>query len=551
MKHPASTNRLGQQTWRFGAVFILGLPLLLGWHPVPTLGSIAEVGAVFATAVVLVMAPLYVRLNWRAFLLGTGGVLLLLFLRAMLSPAIGQDVYTGLWVGPLVVIGVGLIICCAWPQTGDGWLRVVAASVLLAALVNALVGFFQYWRITALFEALGPYVVYWDRDDAVAHGNVAQRNILASLCLLGLAASIYLNPRQRLAIRLMELFLVYAMALTASRTPLLIVGVVAAVTIYRQRGWALLQAPLVTRFVVPVLLLQFLGPLFNDLVSLWLQRPPVESAASRLGSVGLGIRVIFYQLASEIGIQWWAWGGGWKSLPQAMVEHGFAHAVWGKDELPTHAHNLLLHLWAENGLPLALLASLYPLWLMARRGAETVHANYARLSIAVLWAHAMVEFPLWQPALFFLFVGLCRALELAHQAPANDPDRAGYRHLGLIFRSVAMLTALGSALTVWQLVVVAQLWTHIVERRIQVQISQVTMLRKNPVVEPYADWLELNLNTDTPARRVARLERLAHWIPDSMMLGLLADAYRRTGQQDQAHAIERRRAVVFGIGPDQ
>ena len=551
MKPTAQTTQTDFRLWnrirKLCVVFVLAFPLLLGWHPAPTLGSIAEVSAVLVVALCLTMVPVSARTDRWTFLLGTGGLLVLLFLRVLASPVTDQVAYAGLWIGPLVVVGVGLIVCWSWPQTGNVWLRVLAGVLLLVALVNALIGFLQYWRVAAFFDAFGPFLVYWDRDDGVAHGNVAQRNVLATLCLLGLTASIFLNPRQRTTVRLLELFLAYAMVLTASRTPLLIVCVLVAVAAYRLRSWTLLQSALVMRLVVPVLALQLLGPFLNDLVAMWIQRAPVESAASRLGSVGLGIRAVFYQLAAEIGSQWWVWGGGWKSLPAAMVERGFAHGVWGVDELPTHAHNLLLHLWAEIGLPLALLATLYPLWLMLRRGAETAEGNFARLSLAVMWTHSMVEFPLWQPALFFMFVGLCRALEVAHQTSAIRTVPAGMNRWGVVFRAATLSVTLGASLTAWQLVQVAQLWPQIIERRDSVQTGQLAALRENPVVEPYADWLELNLNADTPQRRVAHLERLAQWIPDSMMLGLLADAYRQAERPVEAQAIERRRAVVFGI----
>ena len=114
---------------------------------------------------------------------------------------------------------------------------------------------------------------------------------------------------------------------------------------------------------------------------------------------------------------------------------------------------------------------------------------------------------------------------------------------------MAIALAIGAAVTTMQFVVVAKKWQQLSGVRTQVVAARLTQLRMNPVIEPYADWLELNMNTDTPAQRVVRLERLARWLPDAMMLGLLADAYRSVGRIIDAQRIDSQRLVVFGVKP--
>ena len=537
---------LAERLLVIGAVLLLAVPLSLGWHPVPTLGSLAEAVAVFCIAALLAIAPVPAAWDLRRLWLGTGGLLGLLLLRCLMQPLADDSAYAGFWIGPLAVLATAFLVCCYWDHRTEQWLRVVAAAVLLAALLNAIIGFLQYWRVAPVLDFLGPYLAYWDRTDTDAHGNVAQRNVLASLCLLGVAANFYLFPQRTARAIATESFLAYVVALTASRTPLLILLTVLLVVLFRDRHWRALGKPALLWFVAPVLIAQLLAPLVNRLLFWMLDLAPVESSVERLSAHGLGIRPIFYQLAAEIGMHAGAWGLGWKSLPTAMVAQGYRQQLWGLDELPTNAHNVLLQLWVENGLLLALLVSLYPIWLLLRNGFAGPREDYARLSLAVLVVHSWLEFPLWQPALLFLFVALMCTLEHSGQATKPKPSSLIPR---VLLRGTAITVAMAAALTVLQFVVVAKSWQQLPDGGAQGVAAQLTQLRMNPVIEPYADWLELNLNVDTPAQRVVRLERLARWLPDAMMLGLLADAYRSVGRIMDAQRIDTQRLVVFGVKP--
>ncbi len=526
------------------------MPLSLGWHPVPTLGSLAEAVAVFCVAALLTLSSAPAAWDLRRLSWGTGGLLGLLLLRALAQALFGDGAYAGFWLGPLVVLATAFLLCVYWQQRSADWLRVVALAVLLAAIINAVLGFLQYWRVAAILDFLGPYLVYWDRADGVAHGNVAQRNVLASLCLLGIAASVYLFPQRNASAIAIEGLLAYVVALSASRTPLLILVALLLLTLVRDRHWRALAQPLVGWFVVPVLLAQLLAPIVNQSLFSLLDLAPVESSIERLSAHGLGMRPVYYRLAAEIGLQAGAWGLGWKSLPGAMLEQGYRQQLWGLNELPTHAHNIFLQLWVENGLLLALLASLYPIWLLFRKGFSGPSEDYARLSLLVLIVHSWLEYPLWQPALLFLFVALMCTLE--YQGPTSaQTTRPPALLPRLLLRSLALALALGAALTAWQLVAVAASWQQRLAGRTELAASGLALLRMNPVIEPYADWLALNLNTDTPAQRVVRLERLAQWLPDAMMLGLLADAYRSVGRNSEAELIEKQRLIVFGVRPGQ
>ena len=533
-----------------GAVLLLALPLAWGWHPTPTLGTLAEALAVFCVAALVAMSPSLATMDWRRLGLGSAGLLGLLVLRCLLQALWGDSAYAGFWLGPLAVLATAFLVSVYWQQSAANWLKVVAAAVLLAATINAVVGLLQYWRLAVILDFLGPYLVYWDRTDSVAHGNVAQRNVLASLCLLGLAASVYLFPQRRAPAIALEGLLAYVVALSASRTPLLIVLAVVLLTLFRGRHWRALAQPAVRWFVVPVLLAQLIAPFVNQALLTLLDLTLVESTLARMSAQGLGIRPIFYQLAAQIGWQSGVWGLGWKALPVAMVDQGYRQHLWGSDELPTHAHNVLLHLWVENGPLIALLASLYPIWLLFRRGVSSPRQDFARLSLLVLIVHSWLEYPLWHPALLFLFVVLMGTLESRDPAPdqvARPSASLSRFRGGFVLRLLAIAVTIGAGVTVLQFVSVAAIWKQLPTRPAQLADANLDSLRLNPVIEPYADWLALNMNTDTAAQRVLRLERLAQWLPDSMMLELLADAYRAVGRFTDAQKIDSQRRVVFGV----
>ena len=109
----------------------MATPLIWGWHPTPTLGSLAEALAVLSVAALLALAP-PPAVDRRRLWLGSGGVLGLLLLRCLMQPLFGESVYAGFWLGPFAVLAGALLVCCYWDGRTEHWLRVVAAGRLLA-----------------------------------------------------------------------------------------------------------------------------------------------------------------------------------------------------------------------------------------------------------------------------------------------------------------------------------------------------------------------------------------------------------------------------------
>jgi hypothetical protein len=282
-----------------GAILLLALPLSLGWHPTPTLGSLAEVFAVACALTLLALVPAPANIDLRRLLIGTGGILLLLLGRCLLQPVLSDSAYAGFWVGPGAALAAAFLVAIYWQQDRQDWLRNIAIAVLVAALFNALVGFLQFWRIAPVFDLLGPHLLYWDRGDSIPHGNIAQRNLLATLCLLGIAASLYLHPQRPARAIALEAFLAYMVATTASRTPLAILLAIFLMALVRTRGWRGLTGTPVGWFLATVAIAQVLVPFLNNLQIEMLGLVQPESAIERLSPSGLGTRPIYYRQPSS------------------------------------------------------------------------------------------------------------------------------------------------------------------------------------------------------------------------------------------------------------
>lgn len=539
--HRVLLTRANRVMW----VVLLALPLSLGWHPVPTLGTIAEALAVAVVACAVASLGLQHKVDLRTVVPGSCGVLALLVLTCLLQPLRQDAGYAAFWVGPVVVLATALGLALVWRPHRLDLVGIVAWAVLLAASVNAVVGFAQYWRFESLLDPLTPSLVYWDRNDPVAHGNVAQRNILSTLCLLGVAASIYLREGRATGWIAWEMFLIYVATITASRTALLIVGALGLGLLVGGIGKAL-RSPTMRWIVAPALALQWLAPPANAAIaSLSGIDLPVD-AMSRVGAEGIGIRSTYFRLAWEIGLQHPILGVGWRGQPAAMVEQGYSYGLWGVDEMPSHAHNLFLQLWAETGPLPALLTTGFLLRLAIRRPPTDAALHWAWVTVVALLAHSAVEFPLWHPAMLFLFVVAVRTME--GNGGTGPPGQGVATRTGWALRAATGAVALGASVTVAQLVLVANQWRDTAADR--ADVAQQRWLGWNPVIAPYRDWIALNVPGQlTGNLRIETVERVAAWLPDSHVLAMLRDAYLAAGQTDAARQIQLRRQVVFGVPP--
>lgn len=337
-------------------------------------------------------------------------VLALLALVPLLQWAAGQIRYAGdAWIAAMYLAGTALVVWAgeriAERDVRD-WSRAFASAVLAGALLSALVALWQ--RFDVDLGELGLFVVDV-RPGYPPGGNLAQPNQLATLLGLGLASLLLLFEQRRLgawpAVAAAAL-LAATMAMTQSRTPLLLFVAGAFALAVLRRRLDLRVRPAVVVLLVAVWALAFLAwPAVADALHLSQMRASLGSRTQA------GPRTVMWtQMAEAVTLSPWV-GYGWNqvSLGQMAVL-----ADYPDSRLLEYSHNLLLDLAIWQGVPLALLvAGLASWWLWrALRRVQTPAGGFGLLVILLLLAHSMVELPhayLYYLVPFGLAVGLVEA----------------------------------------------------------------------------------------------------------------------------------------------
>lgn len=332
--------------------------------------------------------------------------------------------------------------------TGEAVWRSVAAGVVIAALFNAFVAGLQVMAADAM-PAWLPATPVAGRG----FGALLQPNLTATLLVLGLISLNSLMeetaPAPRITGRVAAgtaLALGAGVGLTGSRTGLLLLIL-----------WALMQALFNRRQPPPdrVQAHRSLAPgwplagLGLVLLASLLQSSGAEltTALDRGAALSNG-RLLIYDNALRIG-QAFPWlGAGFNQL-------SFWHAQLPYDpKMPgylTHAHNLLLHFWAELGLVgllliLGLLGCLaWPLRAWRQAGTWTASRRWALWVVGVLVLHAMTELPLWS-APFLLLFGFAAGIWLTSDGESGPSHLPSIAHMG---RLCAIAGLLGVMTTVW------------------------------------------------------------------------------------------------------
>lgn len=293
-------------------------------------------------------------------------------------------------------IAVLYLACAAWTvawssqmarEDADRWVEWVAGVLLAGALFSAAIAFVQRWNIPLgpLADHIAPV-----RPGRAPFGNLAQPNQLASLLALGLGGLLVMFERRRIAwpvAAALALLLVFTLAMTQSRTPLLFFVVAL--------GWQLLlRKRLALRTPLAVT-----GGLAIAWCALFLVWPRVAAqldfqvAASTADRLQAGPRTLLWpQLWDALWRQPWT-GYGWNQVADALLG---VVADYPESRYAERSHNLLLDLALWNGLPLALLiVGTALVWLVRRtRHIASLNGGFALLVIGLLLAHSMVEFPL-------------------------------------------------------------------------------------------------------------------------------------------------------------
>lgn len=267
---------------------------------------------------------------------------------------------------------------------------------------------------------LRPFVMSMPTTSQLARpfANVAQPNQLALLCCIGLAALYWWQQTSRFrapCLLSLALWLIIGLVLTQSRIAWIILPIMGLAIVSRERKNHQLQMAVFFLLFSYVILLSQLD---------WLAHCLGYSGALTERLEGRSERKILWLQALRM-IQEHPWlGVGWAGFGPAQVAMAaeFTPSIYSE-----HAHNLVLNLAAEIGIPATLLicASL-AYWCLAvfPKLWPQAEVRFLGLCLMAVAVHSMVEFPLWYGYILFpvgLMMGILHQMRwpsLAIRMPA-------------------------------------------------------------------------------------------------------------------------------------
>jgi len=385
------------------------LALLVSWlvpnHYLPWLGFynefIAALGLLALSGSLLLQKkshhPTRIELPFAAILL------LALALTPPMQAASGTVLFWGdAWIASLFLAMTGLAIAVGYGviQTSGSRLTTTLAMVLLLAAITSF--------YLALCQWLGITLDVWLLDappGGTPYANIGQRNMLATLFCFGLIATLYLRERGFIGISgtlLIALLLLLGLAMTRSRTPFVIIIVLAIWAVWKRGQLQLKLSNMAITIGTGIFAL------------LWFSWPNVAAILDQTAEPSLGrlesatggdVRFTLWHQLIEAAALRPLTGYGWNQVSLAQIE---VAADFPPSTGVEYAHNIVIDfiLWTPPllGLVLAVVAA----WWMLKRlkGCHTLDEWFCLGILLATAVHSMLETP-HTYAFFLVPAGLC------------------------------------------------------------------------------------------------------------------------------------------------
>lgn len=429
------------------------------------------------------------------------------------------------------------------PAPETALLRALAWSLLLAALTNAAQAMVQAYQ---LWSHVGSTDVY---------GFLHQRNQLATLCLMGLAATGWLlvcSTRCRALAPVVAVVMGAAISLSASRTGLLgmilLWGSYEALALHGDDNFAAKATRTVLRWAVLGYGLAVLPGLANGTpsVGILVRQDTQEGLAVCSSRLSLWANVLeLSQLKPWLG---WGWG-----------ELDYAHFVTlfqGKRfcELLSNAHNLPLHLAVELGIPVAAVFCGLVLWSLWRGQPWREHNPDRLFAWGVLLAvgmHSLLEYPWWygpfQASTLLCLWVLVRTPRQSELGPATT--RPALPHT--VTRGLQMALGLGmlaTAFTAVDYVRASQIYLQPAQRLGLYREHTAQQIQNAVFFQNQIDFATLGMaeiTADNAMQIHALAVKMLHFSPEAMVVQKLLTTARLLGRQDEYDYYQQRFAAAY------
>ena len=476
--------------------------------------------------------------------------------------------------GPLMAALALMLLAVGW-SWGPGGLPASLALSALAMLGGAMVLvaggaaqrsaapvfalFCAGWVVAGVFNVgiagVQVFAPDWPDGDWIARsgivgravGNLRQPNHLSSLLLWSAIAVVALLELRWLGWRwalALSAALLFAVVLTASRTGLVSVGLLAL--------WGLVDR----RLSAPGRALLIAAPLLYALswfgMAAWAEASAhTFGGAARLAETDVS--------GSRFGI----WANTLDLIrqnPWLGVGFGEFNYAWTLTPFPgrptalfDHAHNLPLQLAAELGLPLASAVMVLLLWALWRAAATAWRApgdsgvarRAALMMVLMIGLHSLLEYPLWY-AYFLLPAAWAWGFALGQPADIRRGQPANIRRgqpADVVLRPATALVLGGAALAVGSLLSVADY------QRVAAIFSapdgapplaqRIADGQRSLLFSHHADYAAATAG-DTSAQGLAPFDSATHYLLDSRLMMAWARALQSAGRSEQARAVAQR-----------
>ena len=438
--------------------------------------------------------------------------------------------------------------------------RWFCVALVVGGACGAVIGVVQIFAPVEIGNRLFAALVYPGR----AVGNLGQPNQFADTQVWALAALVPLLPpsaRQDLAARALRiglhaigLLLLLGVILSASR-----VGMVGIVML---AAWGAFDRslPKSTRIAL-VSALAVAGLLWWG-VDLWAHGDAkVADLGHRPGSDLSSSRLLVWKHALLVISQQPLLGVGWG-------EYGFASSLTSvTDRQPRfddNAHNLVLELAAELGVPMALaiLALLAVALVLAIRNVRRLPAQAgvagrsALVMILYIGLHSMLEYPLWYT--YFLFptawlwgIALCwtetpRPVQAAAATPATPARRSASMPPERAWRVGGLLMAAAGAVTWLSYLTISDMYRP---NYVEVPMGErIARGEASPLFRNYADRM-IALQAETPAEVLPEIQRAFRANPNGAVMFVWMKALEAHGDHDEARYVAARLREFKLTGP--
>lgn len=423
-------------------------------------------------------------------------------------------------------------------------LRLIATAWASAALVSSAMGLLQYFGVASHFS---PWIHPGSLGEAFA--NLRQRNQLATLCSMGLAALLWWTHQQdvRPGLRRPALLGAGAAALalgnaaTASRTGLLhlllIVGLTLIWGAWRRPGVRRLLVVALTAYVVGILVLPALLGLEPNAHGTWARLQAGDSAcASRL--------TLWRNVVHLISLRPWT-GWGWGELDYAHFLTLYEGTRFC--EILDNAHNLPLQLAVVWGLPAALLLAGLLIFLVLRLQVwreQEASRQLAWTVLALILLHSLLEYPLWYGP--FQLAALLGAWLLVRPALAERgaPRPSEFRRDAVIVLVVLAVLAYAA----WDYRRVSQIYLPPAARAAAYQDRTLEKIRDSWLFREQVRFAEYTTTPLTPQNAehlFAVGQQLLHFSPEARVVEKLIESALLLQRQKEALFYEERFRAAF------